>query len=196
MHLGKRGEGEKIVGASSVGRNDPCPCGSGKKYKKCCLSRDQGGGPKVVEPHEQPAGEDHDHVRAGALDVPAGLTSAQAREYVERLDRWSNAARDALDEGRVEEAEKLADRLRTEYPDQIDGYELCGMVRLQHGRWAEAAEGFEQAIAIALKHPDDYDKEFIQDLRRDADHARAHAKGRDFEPGSPPCDLHAHRRKP
>ncbi len=22
-----------------VGRNDPCPCGSGKKYKKCCLMR-------------------------------------------------------------------------------------------------------------------------------------------------------------
>ena len=21
---------------ASVGRNDPCPCGSGKKYKKCC----------------------------------------------------------------------------------------------------------------------------------------------------------------
>jgi len=21
---------------SEVGRNDPCPCGSGKKYKKCC----------------------------------------------------------------------------------------------------------------------------------------------------------------
>jgi uncharacterized protein YecA (UPF0149 family) len=21
-----------------VGRNDPCPCGSGKKYKKCCLA--------------------------------------------------------------------------------------------------------------------------------------------------------------
>lgn len=24
-----------------VGRNDPCPCGSGKKYKKCCLLQDQ-----------------------------------------------------------------------------------------------------------------------------------------------------------
>lgn len=23
----------------NVGRNDPCPCGSGKKYKKCCLSK-------------------------------------------------------------------------------------------------------------------------------------------------------------
>jgi tetratricopeptide (TPR) repeat protein len=25
----------------SPGRNDPCPCGSRKKYKKCCLSREQ-----------------------------------------------------------------------------------------------------------------------------------------------------------
>ncbi len=25
-----------------VGRNDPCPCGSGKKYKKCCLSKHVG----------------------------------------------------------------------------------------------------------------------------------------------------------
>jgi hypothetical protein len=23
------------------GRNDPCPCGSGKKYKKCCMIKDQ-----------------------------------------------------------------------------------------------------------------------------------------------------------
>ncbi|MGA7454642.1 MAG: SEC-C metal-binding domain-containing protein [Rhodoplanes sp.] len=23
------------------GRNDPCPCGSGKKYKKCCLTNDE-----------------------------------------------------------------------------------------------------------------------------------------------------------
>jgi preprotein translocase subunit SecA len=25
-----------IVNETKVGRNDPCPCGSGKKYKKCC----------------------------------------------------------------------------------------------------------------------------------------------------------------
>jgi len=31
-----RREGKKI------GRNDPCPCGSGKKYKKCCLLRESG----------------------------------------------------------------------------------------------------------------------------------------------------------
>ena len=26
--------GRKVTG--KVGRNDPCPCGSGKKYKACC----------------------------------------------------------------------------------------------------------------------------------------------------------------
>ena len=25
-----------VVNEAKVGRNDPCPCGSGKKYKKCC----------------------------------------------------------------------------------------------------------------------------------------------------------------
>jgi preprotein translocase subunit SecA len=32
------GQGEKkpFVKKQTVGRNDPCPCGSGKKYKKCC----------------------------------------------------------------------------------------------------------------------------------------------------------------
>jgi uncharacterized protein YecA (UPF0149 family) len=23
--------------SEAAGRNDPCPCGSGKKYKKCCM---------------------------------------------------------------------------------------------------------------------------------------------------------------
>lgn len=31
------GEG---VRKEKTGRNDPCPCGSGKKYKKCCLDKD------------------------------------------------------------------------------------------------------------------------------------------------------------
>jgi uncharacterized protein YecA (UPF0149 family) len=27
---------EPVIATVTVGRNDPCPCGSGKKYKKCC----------------------------------------------------------------------------------------------------------------------------------------------------------------
>ena len=26
---------------SAIGRNEPCPCGSGKKYKHCCLNKPQ-----------------------------------------------------------------------------------------------------------------------------------------------------------
>jgi len=27
---------KQAVSEKTAGRNDPCPCGSGKKYKKCC----------------------------------------------------------------------------------------------------------------------------------------------------------------
>jgi hypothetical protein len=26
---------------TKAGRNDPCPCGSGKKYKRCCAAKHQ-----------------------------------------------------------------------------------------------------------------------------------------------------------
>ena len=35
LYLEQKKSGTVIVG-KKVGRNDPCPCGSGKKYKKCC----------------------------------------------------------------------------------------------------------------------------------------------------------------
>ncbi len=28
--------GREPVESTKIGRNEPCPCGSGKKYKKCC----------------------------------------------------------------------------------------------------------------------------------------------------------------
>jgi uncharacterized protein YecA (UPF0149 family) len=35
--IGAASEKTPAAAASQkVGRNDPCPCGSGKKYKKCC----------------------------------------------------------------------------------------------------------------------------------------------------------------
>jgi hypothetical protein len=30
-----------------VGRNERCPCGSGKKYKHCCLNKGRGGASSV-----------------------------------------------------------------------------------------------------------------------------------------------------
>jgi len=33
---GKPAKPKTVVKKQTVGRNDPCPCGSGKKYKNCC----------------------------------------------------------------------------------------------------------------------------------------------------------------
>ena len=44
LRTGEQTERGKIVDFNAyrpkVGRNAPCPCGSGKKYKKCCLDKD------------------------------------------------------------------------------------------------------------------------------------------------------------
>jgi len=32
-------EGHTLMQRIKVGRNEPCPCGSGKKFKKCCLNK-------------------------------------------------------------------------------------------------------------------------------------------------------------
>ena len=34
--LGGVQQPRRVSAAQKVGRNDPCPCGSGKKYKACC----------------------------------------------------------------------------------------------------------------------------------------------------------------
>lgn len=34
--IAKKFNRSKMAVSKKVGRNDPCPCGSGKKYKKCC----------------------------------------------------------------------------------------------------------------------------------------------------------------
>jgi uncharacterized protein len=36
---GRRGGLAPVPALLKIGRNAPCPCGSGKKYKKCCLDR-------------------------------------------------------------------------------------------------------------------------------------------------------------
>ena len=36
---GKVSKQKTVVKGRKVGRNEPCPCGSGKKYKKCCYPK-------------------------------------------------------------------------------------------------------------------------------------------------------------
>ncbi|WP_367566907.1 SEC-C metal-binding domain-containing protein [Lacrimispora sp.] len=36
----REGKYDIVRKAVSVGRNDICPCGSGKRYKKCCIKKE------------------------------------------------------------------------------------------------------------------------------------------------------------
>lgn len=38
LHAYWKGKRQVVHTAPKAGRNDPCPCGSGKKHKKCCLA--------------------------------------------------------------------------------------------------------------------------------------------------------------
>ncbi len=59
-----------------IGRNDPCPCGSGRKYKKCCLRNNGGFHPYTADE------------RASAL---------QKIEYFVEQGRWQGYEEEAMD---------------------------------------------------------------------------------------------------
>lgn len=53
---------------TKLGRNDPCHCGSGKKYKKCHMGADQKAGPgKAAPPARRPGRRERARKRAKAL---------------------------------------------------------------------------------------------------------------------------------
>ncbi len=71
-----------------AGRNDPCPCGSGKKFKKCCMS---GQATKTLLPGAQEIAEE---ISKEFADRPAGsLAEAQAvaNRVMERRNRTALA---------------------------------------------------------------------------------------------------------
>ena len=39
---------------AKIGRNQPCPCGSGKKYKRCCWDRDRAAHVQPAQPQANP----------------------------------------------------------------------------------------------------------------------------------------------
>lgn len=46
-------EWDKPAKKKKIGRNDPCPCGSGKKYKYCCLNKPKEGLDLIESPEER-----------------------------------------------------------------------------------------------------------------------------------------------
>jgi SEC-C motif len=45
----KAEESGEALTAVNTKRNDPCPCGSGRKYKQCCLAKDEAAEREALE---------------------------------------------------------------------------------------------------------------------------------------------------
>jgi len=138
-----------------TGRNDPCPCGSGKKYKHCCLEKDRAAefAPAVrqrVALQAQKANQ-----AAQQKDYQAALQESQA------LDAASNAVVDLVHAGRLDEAEQAARELLDRYPEVHDGYDRLGMVHEARGQFREAADCYRKVIEFTRANPEDYDAGFV-----------------------------------
>ena len=116
-----------------TGRNDPCPCASGKKYKHCCLEKDR------------------------AAEHSAAVRQRLALQESQALDVASNAVVDLVHAGRLDEAEQAARELLARYPEVHDGYDRLGMVHEARGQFREAADCYRKVIEFTRANPENYD---------------------------------------
>ena len=61
-----------------VGRNEKCPCGSGRKYKQCCLGKDEEKARKVRAKEAEKAAKEAEKARKAA--EKSGETSSEKEE--------------------------------------------------------------------------------------------------------------------
>jgi len=115
-----------------VGRNDPCPCGSGKKYKKCCLAKDEAATrqsaqerARVVRAVEPRAGRDPFAGFPAYTPPPTPESGPRSPEEAAREELW--AAFEAAD---VAEQTALFRRaLADELLDDEYAYEMLAHLR-------------------------------------------------------------------
>jgi tetratricopeptide (TPR) repeat protein len=148
-----------------TGRNDPCPCGSGKKYKHCCLDKDRAA--ELAPAIAQRVALQAQKANQVALrtDYQEELLESQAElQEAQVLDAASNVVVDLIHAGRLDEAEQAARELLIRYPEVHDGYDRLGMVHEARGQFREAADCYRKVIEFARAHPADYDAGFVNNF--------------------------------
>jgi tetratricopeptide (TPR) repeat protein len=146
---------------ANSGRNDPCPCGSGKKYKRCCLEKDAASEREALAARVKPASP-WSWVRSPEIsaEMREAVATATGDDDDDELETASNAAVDLVHAGKLDEAEKAARDLLERFPDVHDGYDRLGMVHEARGQPKEAADCYRKVIEIIRANGDAYDQEF------------------------------------
>jgi hypothetical protein len=129
-----------------IGRNDPCPCGSGKKYKKCCLGKDQEARALASQPPAPASPLPTEHQPRAELAPPPpprekrSPTPAEKRwEEFEKADREGQYALflKTLDEPELMDDENAFEMLNVLYRHAVEHNErerYDGLVRLLRER--------------------------------------------------------------
>lgn len=143
---------------AKIGRNDLCPCNSGKKYKKCCMASDEAAA-RAARPARPAA--------VAAARRPSLASYVPQHDELDELTEASNAVVDMVQAGNLDAAEQAAHELLARFPDVHDGYDRLGMVCEARGDRRQAADYYRKAINVIRNHPHLYDPEFVghfQDL--------------------------------
>ncbi|KAA1179682.1 hypothetical protein PAENI_28140 [Paenibacillus sp. B2(2019)] len=98
---------------SKIGRNDLCPCGSGKKYKKCCLGKETSAVESImqlVNKEEAAASETVAEKQEPVAQPEVKLTLATLRKKVSRDLNWEHPAHEQLALHLIESMRESYDR--------------------------------------------------------------------------------------
>lgn len=124
---------------TKVGRNDECPCGSGKKFKRCCAER--------LEQEERAARvtAERERVEQGLADK--GRAEAGAAR-MRRVEQHADAVLGLIEAGRLEQAESAARRFMVEFPQETMAVERLGQVYEAKGQGQSAADEYRRGVAM------------------------------------------------
>jgi tetratricopeptide (TPR) repeat protein len=129
------------------GRNDSCPCGSGKKYKRCC-------GQESAMPQL-----DHSEIDALAALVNAGRSSeaeAKAHRLLERFPQigvlWKILSVALVRQGK--EALPVLRRTAELLPNDAEAHSNLGATLRARGLWLEALASFQTSLQLRPGHLD------------------------------------------
>ncbi|MBI1916813.1 MAG: SEC-C domain-containing protein [Planctomycetes bacterium] len=108
-----------------VGRNDPCPCGSGKKFKKCCLLRLSNGPPPTngFGPRPEP----------GTHSYPAHLPET---------------APTRMPPGKIEPGKERVIGTTAEHPFYVYGKGWRPLAEIQPGDWIRTDDGWVEVNKV------------------------------------------------
>jgi tetratricopeptide (TPR) repeat protein len=135
--------------SNKIGRNEPCPCGSGKKYKQCCEAT--GVAPQTISNNFNPQ-----HALQIAMSQHQSGNLAQAEMLYKQVLRAQPKQADALhllgliakQKGDFKTALQLMKQSLVENPNYVEAYVNLGATYQETDNLNEAADCYRKALRL------------------------------------------------